>query len=67
MDFWIGATMGLFAGTAMGVFLTCVMVAARREPEEDTTLAVSWVPVDGQDLGPAPLAGGIRGAERRRS
>ena len=33
--FWIGAMLGLFAGTAIGVFLTCLMVAAQREPEAD--------------------------------
>lgn len=31
MDFWIGALFGLFAGSAVGVLSTCVMVAASRD------------------------------------
>lgn len=49
MDFWIGAMVGLFGGTAFGVLLTCLMVAARREPEGNPALAVSWVRLEGQD------------------
>jgi len=33
MTFFLGAACGLFAGTFMGVLLTCVLVASKREPE----------------------------------
>lgn len=34
MTFWIGAAIGLFLGTGAGVFLTCLVVVARREPAD---------------------------------
>lgn len=52
MDFWIGAMVGLFAGTAIGVLLTCLMVAARHEPEEGPALALSWVTPDERPVNP---------------
>lgn len=42
-SFWLGAVLGTFAGTAIGVLLTCLMVAARREPEPDHAAAVDVV------------------------
>lgn len=51
MDFWMGAMVGLFAGTAIGVLLTCLMVAARREPDLDPALAMTWVNPEGDGPG----------------
>jgi len=40
MSFWIGMTIGLFAGTFAGVLLTCILVASRRQPEPAPAFAV---------------------------
>lgn len=34
MDFWMGAMLGLFVGSAAGVLLTCAMVLTKRRPGE---------------------------------
>jgi hypothetical protein len=45
MSFWLGAALGLFSGTLMGVLLTCILVASRKqlpEPEAASLKVVRW-------------------------
>ncbi len=42
MHFWLGAAIGLFAGTFMGVLLTCILVASRRELQPEPVSAESF-------------------------
>lgn len=38
MTFWLGAAIGLFAGTFMGVLLTCILIASRRADDDSRWL-----------------------------
>jgi len=60
MSFLLGAALGLMAGTFLGVLVTCILVASRREPASvpaEPAEAFTVVRWDTRETGPARAPG----------